>query len=164
MPWPRRNPFGAGYVLYAGGQWVNLSARAVDKVLDSPLNDSLMRYLRRAPNADEAWAGTVAINGAPDLVVINDRKRYIRWPGGTAHPAVLGPADVPALRASTDFFARKLDPAAWPEGSAGDNCGHERGQGSGCPAWAAAAEFQTAFTAPDRFPSGSLRRSPVPHR
>jgi hypothetical protein len=115
LPWPRRNPFGAGFMLYAGGQWVNLSARAVDKVLDSPLNDSLLRYLHRAPNADEAWAGTVALNGAPDLVVVNDRKRYIRWPGGTAHPAVLGPTDVPALRTSTDLFARKLHPAAWPE-------------------------------------------------
>jgi hypothetical protein len=115
LPWPRRNPFGAGFMLYAGGQWVNLSARAVDKVLDSPLNDSLLRYLHRAPNADEAWAGTMALNGAPALVVVNDRKRYLRWPGGTPHPAMLGPVDVPALRTSTDFFARKLDPAAWPE-------------------------------------------------
>lgn len=115
LPWRRRGPFGAGFRLYAGEQWVNLSARAVDKVLDSPLNDPLLRYLRRSPNADEGWLGTVLLNGAPELAVVNDRRRYVRWPGGTAHPAVLGPGDLPALRDSDAFFARKVDPGAWPE-------------------------------------------------
>jgi hypothetical protein len=116
LPWPRRHPFHDGFRLYAGEQWVNLSARAVDKVLDSPLNGPLLRYLRRAPNADEAWIGTVALNGEPELTVVNDRRRYIRWPGGGAtHPAVLGPADLAALRASDAFFARKVDLDAWPQ-------------------------------------------------
>src|SRR5262249_60761853 len=78
--------------------------------------------------------------GASDLVVVNDRKRYIRWPGGTAHPAVLGPADVPALRASTGFFARKLDPAAWPEAY---DVLHELADSNGC-----ARPRQQAMTSP----------------
>jgi core-2/I-Branching enzyme len=115
LPWPRRAPFGDGFRLYAGEQWVNLSARAVHKVLDSPLNDPVLRFLHRSPSADEAWLTTVALNGEPDLTVVNDRRRYVRWPGGTPHPAVLGPADLPALRESDAFFARKVDPAAWPQ-------------------------------------------------
>lgn len=116
LPWPRRHPFNDGFRLYAGEQWVNLSARAVHKVLDSPLNGPLLRYLRRAPSPDEAWLGTVALNGGPELVVVNDRRRYIRWPGGGSfHPAVLGPADLPALCASNAFFARKIDLTAWPQ-------------------------------------------------
>jgi hypothetical protein len=115
LPWERRHPFHDGLGLYAGEQWVDLSARAVHKVLDSPFDDSVQRYLRRSPNADEGWLGTVLINGEPELTVANHRRRYVRWPGGTPHPAVLGPGDLPALRESDAFFARKVDLAAWPE-------------------------------------------------
>jgi hypothetical protein len=115
LPWRRPAPFGDGFRLYAGEQWADLSARAVGKVLDSPINDPLVRYLRRSPNADEGWLGTVLLNAEPELAVVNDRRRYVRWPGGTAHPAVLGPDDLPALRESDAFFARKVDLAAWPE-------------------------------------------------
>lgn len=115
LPWPRRHPFHDGFGLYAGEQWANLSVRAVHKILDSPLNDPVLRFLRRSPSADEAWLTTVLLNGEPDLVVVNDRRRYVRWPGGTPHPAALGPGDLPALRESNAFFARKVDLAAWPQ-------------------------------------------------
>ena len=115
LPWPRRHPFHDGFRLYAGEQWVNLSARAVHKVLDSPVSDTVQRFLHRSPSADEAWLTTVVLNGDPELVIVNDRRRYVRWPGGTAHPAVLGPGDLPALRESNAFFARKVDPAVWPQ-------------------------------------------------
>jgi hypothetical protein len=115
LPWRRRHPFHGGVGLFAGEQWVNLSARAVHKVLDSPLNDPVLKFLRRSASADEAWLTTVALNGEPELVVINDRRRYVRWSGGTPHPAVLGPGDLPALMESDAFFARKVDLAAWPQ-------------------------------------------------
>jgi hypothetical protein len=116
LPWPRRHPFHDGFRLYAGEQWANLSIGAIDKAVDSPLNKPLLRYLRRAPNADEAWLGTVLLNGEPELTVVNDRRRFIRWPGaGDGHPAVLGPGDLPDLRASDAFFARKIDLATWPQ-------------------------------------------------
>ena len=115
LPWPRRHPFHDGFGLYSGEQWIDLSVRAVDKMLGSPLNEPLLRYLRRAPLADEAAVVTLALSGEPELAVVNDRRRYIRWPGGGAwHPAVLGPEDVPEMRASSAFFARKLDLGAWP--------------------------------------------------
>jgi len=116
LPWPRRHPFGDGFGLYAGEQWIDLSARAVHKMLGSPLREPLMRYLQWAPKPDEAAVVTLALSGKPELAVENDRRRYIRWPpGGAWHPAVLGPADLPALQESSAFFARKVDPVAWPE-------------------------------------------------
>jgi Core-2/I-Branching enzyme len=116
LPWPRRNPFHDGFGLYAGDLWINLSVRAVDKMLDSRLYDPLMRYLQRAPVPDEAALVTMAVSGEPELNVVNELRRYIRWPGGgVLHPATLGPADVPEMRASNGFFARKLNPEAWPE-------------------------------------------------
>jgi len=117
LPWQRRHPYRDGVHLYVGDVWVNLSARAVGKVLDSPLNGPLLRYLRWAPNPDETWAMTVALNGTPELAVVNDSRRFIRWPQGSGawHPAVLEPADLPALRGSGAFFARKVDPVRWPQ-------------------------------------------------
>lgn len=115
LPWPRRNPFFGNVGLYAGDIWVNLSARAVDKVLDSPLNAPMLQYLRRSPNPDEAWAVSVALNGDPELAVVNDRRRYIRWPPRSRHPAALGPADLTDLRASSAFFARKVNLTVWPD-------------------------------------------------
>jgi len=115
LPWPRRHPFRNGVGLYVGEQWADLSARAVHKVVDSPLNDPVVRFLERSPNADEGWLGTVLINGQPELTVANHRRRYVRWPGGTPHPAILGPDDLPVLRDSDAFFARKVDLTAWPE-------------------------------------------------
>lgn len=116
LPWPRRNPFGDEFGLYAGEQWIDLSAKAVHKMLDTPLREPLLRYLQRAPLPDEAAVVTLALSGEPELDVVNDRRRYIRWPrGGAWHPAVLEPADLPDMRASTGFFARKVNPEAWPE-------------------------------------------------
>ena len=114
LPWQRRHPYHGGVHLYVGDVWVNLSARAVGKVLDSPLNGPLLRYLRWAPNPDETWAATVALNGSPALEVVNDSRRYIRWPPGARHPAALEPADLAGLRGSGAFFARKVDLAHWP--------------------------------------------------
>jgi hypothetical protein len=115
LPWPRRYPFRDGAGLYAGSHWCNLSARAVDKAIDSPLNDPLLRYLRRAPLPDEAWTATAVVSGEPDLTVVNDRRRYIRWPPRSAHPVALTPDDLPGMRESDAFFARKVDLAAWPQ-------------------------------------------------
>jgi hypothetical protein len=115
LPWPRPHPFHDGEGLYAGSHWCNLSARAVDKVVDSPLNGPLLRFLRRAPLPDEAWTATAVVSGQPDLDVVNDRRRYIRWSAQSRHPAALTPDDLPGMRASSDFFARKIDLAKWPE-------------------------------------------------
>ena len=116
LPWPRRHPFHDGFRLYAGEQWIDLSARAVHKMLDSPLNEPLLRYMRRAPLPDEAAVVTSVLSGEPELVVVNDRRRYIPWQGGgAAHPPVIGTADLPALRESNAFFARKVDLTAWPQ-------------------------------------------------
>jgi hypothetical protein len=116
LPWPRRLPFNDGVRLYSGEQWVNLSVPAIDKLLHSPLQEPLLRYLRWAPLPDEVAVVTLALNGKPDLTVLNDRKRYLRWPQpGAKHPAIISPEDLPELRTSSAFFARKVDLGAWPE-------------------------------------------------
>ena len=94
-----------------GDLWVNLGAVALDKVLDSPLRPSLEAYLRRAPVPDEAFTPSVLFNGAPSIRAVRDSRRFIRWPvTPSRHPLPVVESDLPALRASTAFFARKIDP------------------------------------------------------
>ena len=120
VPFPRRPPFRDGTGLYVGDMWPNLGARAVEHLLaQGALRSRVEPYLSRCTCPDEALLPTLLLNGppgrdAPDLKVANDRKRYIRWVEGEAHPHLLEPHDVPLLTASGDFFARKVDSERTP--------------------------------------------------
>lgn len=109
IPWPRRHPFVDGVGLYIADTWINLSARAVDHVLEQRVRlKHVERYFSRSPNPDEALLPTMLLNNADGLKIVNDRKRYIKWPGPKG-PEVLGLADLPAVAAADAFFARKVD-------------------------------------------------------
>jgi hypothetical protein len=72
LPRERRNPFHGDTRLYVGDLWVNLSAPAVSKLLDSPLRQPMERYLRWAAVPDEAFTPTVLLNGPGSVRVIAD--------------------------------------------------------------------------------------------
>ena len=116
VPFPRRPPFGGATALYVGDTWPNLGARAVEHLLaQGALRRRVEPYLRWCSSPDEALLPTLLLNGAQGLRVADDRKRWIRWVEGEAHPRLLEPQDVPALVASGDFFARKVDSVRTPE-------------------------------------------------
>ena len=110
VPVPRRHPFHGGTGLYVGDMWVNLGARAVEHLLAQRTRlAAVERYLLRCSIPDEALLPTLLLNDAEHLTVVGNRRRYIRWTEGDAHPAFLDDADAPAVRASGDYFARKVD-------------------------------------------------------
>jgi len=110
VPFPRRPPFNGDLHLYVGDMWVNLGASAVAHVLEQRRRLARVeRYLSRCSVPDEALLPSLLLNDAEHLDVVNDRRRYIKWHEGRAHPEVLLPADVEAASAGTDFFARKVD-------------------------------------------------------
>jgi Core-2/I-Branching enzyme len=116
VPRERRHPFHDGTVLHVGDLWMNLSGRAVGKVLDSPLRAPIARYLRTVPIPDEAFVPSMLFNEPPELTVVGDSRRFIQWPDfPSPHPRSLVSEDLPALRASTAFFARKIDPVRHPD-------------------------------------------------
>lgn len=116
VPFPRRPPFRDGTHLYVGDMWVNLRAPAVAHVLDQRGRlGRIEKYLSRSSIPDEALLPSLLLNDAEHLVVVNDRRRYIRWIEGQPHPEFLTVADVPQISASTDFFARKVDSARTSE-------------------------------------------------
>jgi hypothetical protein len=51
------------------------------------------------------------LNGATELRVVGERRRYIRWVEGRPHPETLDLSDYEDIRRSGDFFARKVDSA-----------------------------------------------------
>jgi hypothetical protein len=92
--------------------WVNLGAAAVRHVLEQRHRlRPVERYLLRCKIPDEALLPTLLLNDAGHLQVSGERKRYIRWTEGDAHPAYLEAAEAEAVRGSGDFFARKVDTA-----------------------------------------------------
>ena len=110
VPFPRRSPFRGGTGLYIGDTWPNLGARAVAHVrAQAALRARVEPHLRWCQSPDEALLPTLLLNGAGDLRVVSDRRRFLRWVEGEPHPRLLTAEDAPAIVASTDFFARKID-------------------------------------------------------
>ncbi|UYM06557.1 beta-1,6-N-acetylglucosaminyltransferase [Solicola gregarius] len=110
VPFVRRNPFDDGTGLFIGDAWVNLSGRALRHVIEQRhgLGD-VERFLSRCTATDEALLPTLLHNGDTGLRIADTTRRFMRWTPGAAHPAVLRPADIPAVVASDAFFARKFD-------------------------------------------------------
>jgi hypothetical protein len=110
VPLPRwHHPFHDGLDLFGGSSWINVNRRALDHLVESEaLAQRLLGFLRWSANPDEAFVHTLLLNGGGDLDVVNDDRRFIRWHGQLPHPPMITAADVPAIRASDAFFARKL--------------------------------------------------------
>jgi len=110
MPWPRRHPFRSGRELYVGDTWLNLRASAAVHVVEQfHRQPEVRRYLSWCSSPDEALIPTLLLNDADHLRFANDRRRFIKWTSGAAHPALLTEEHFDAITTSGDFFARKVD-------------------------------------------------------
>lgn len=115
VPWHRSGPFHDGLRLYIGDAWVNLSARAVDHVLEQRARMAQVeRYLSWCSVPDEALLPTLLLNDAHQLKIVGDHKRYIHWVEGRSSPELIGQGNLQALSARGDFFARKFDSQLTP--------------------------------------------------
>lgn len=116
VPFPRRHPFRDGTSLFIGDMWANLSGPAVAHVLEQRQRmQRVESYLARCSVPDEALLPTLLLNGAEDLDVVSDRRRYIRWREGQPHPEWLTAADVDAVQRTDDWFCRKVDSVRTPD-------------------------------------------------
>jgi hypothetical protein len=109
---PRRFPAYARP--FGGSQWWNLSRAAAEFVLAFlDEHPGYRRYHEHTLAPDEIFFQSILCGTgfAERHEVADDDLRFMRWPAGDPHPRLLGPEDLPALRASEALFARKLSGA-----------------------------------------------------
>jgi hypothetical protein len=119
VPVPRLRFYRDGVGVFAGSLWMNLSCRAVDRVLaERELRDYLgERRFSSTLVPEESFFPTVLMNSPIGLGIVNDQRRFLRFPktGGSAHPETLTMRHLDSMRASNAFFARKVDEDASAE-------------------------------------------------
>ncbi len=112
-----KRPFGPnGMQLTGANQNTNFSRETILAILEYVDNHpEYVKYFSRTALPDEAFFATILRNN-PDLRLANDCLRHIYWPGG--HSASVGVMDLqhlPALEASSAYFALKFDQDVCPE-------------------------------------------------
>jgi hypothetical protein len=105
-----RSPLPKPMVYYKGSQWWTLSERCLQAVQqfrrDHP---EVLASYRHAIIPDESFFQTVLYNDRR-FALTNDDLRFIQWRDHSDEsPATLTSDDVPAMRASRAFFARKFN-------------------------------------------------------
>lgn len=105
---PRKHP--KSTVIVGKSQWFTLAVPHLMYILK---NEKKLRYLKRffkyswAP--DEFFFQTLLYNSPYREKIINDNLRYISWDNGKSSPKILTAEDLPVLKASGKFFARKFN-------------------------------------------------------
>lgn len=104
-------PFGPGFALWGGSFFTTMRRTCVDYLHDFyRTRPAVVRYFRGTLAPEEVFFQTVLV-AADRFRLVNDPLRYFDFGHGDgSRPRVLGVADVPALLASGDHFARKFDP------------------------------------------------------
>jgi hypothetical protein len=104
-----RTPFGPAIPCRRGADWLTLSRRAVQVVVDAErAHPRLHRHFLRTLLPTEAYAHTV-LHAHGGLRLSGDVRRYTAWAPGAPHPRLLGVDDLDAMTGSGADFARKFD-------------------------------------------------------
>jgi hypothetical protein len=105
-------PLPLGVLWYGGPQWWCLHRDAMLASLDfGQRHPKAARFLRHVRIPDEAYFQTALLNSVVHNRIVNRSLTCVDW-NGPPYPRVLRQQDLPALRASDAFFARKFDGAA----------------------------------------------------
>jgi hypothetical protein len=102
-----RNPFGPHFPLTMGADQLALSGRAVEALFGTiAARPELVRHYARTRAPSESFYHTILLND-PAIVNLPEPLHYIVWPQ-SAHPRYLTLDDLPAMRDSGCWFARKF--------------------------------------------------------
>jgi hypothetical protein len=106
---PRRSPFSSAFPCWYGSQWMALSRRAAEAVVQFVVDrEDYVRYYSRTVIPDESATATIVCND-PLLRVENEHLHRIRFSVDDGHPDVFRLDDLDELVRSGRFFARKFD-------------------------------------------------------
>jgi hypothetical protein len=106
---PGKRAFPTGLRPFGGGAYWCLSRECIELVATFVAErPDAVRFFERVDIPDEIFFQTIVMSSELAPTVVNDNLRYIDWSRG-ARPAVLGMADLEALRRSPKLVARKFD-------------------------------------------------------
>jgi len=107
---PKHSPFGPELRCWYGTQWVALSRRGAQAVINFvDGHPEYVRYYSRTAIPDESATPTI-VNNDPLLRVQNEALHYVRFSQSVSgHPDVFTLDDLDELLASGRYFARKFD-------------------------------------------------------
>ena len=106
---PPRSPFSAEFPVWYGSQWMALSRRAAEAVVQFVgEHTDYVRHYARTVIPDESATATIVCND-PRLAVRDEELHHVRFTSVDGHPDVFGLDDLTELIDSGRFFARKFD-------------------------------------------------------
>jgi len=106
---PRRSPFSPTFPCWYGSQWMALSRRAAEKVVEfTGAHEDYVRHYSRTVIPDESATATIVCND-PELNVGHEALHHVRFSSSQGHPDELGLGDLGELVGSGRYFARKFD-------------------------------------------------------
>ena len=105
----RQFPFGLNP--FGGAQWVNLSKKHFDYVIEfCEKHVSLMKFMETVRFPEEMLFQTLLINSEYKKDCINNDLRYVKWLPGRSNPEILTEDHMAEIKGEPDkFFARKFD-------------------------------------------------------
>lgn len=99
-----------GMTIVGRSQWLILCREHVQYIQrfleDNPV---VRRFFRYTWGADEIIFQTILFNSPYKDRLVNNNLRYIDWSEGKSSPKILKTGDLPSLKASQKFYARKFD-------------------------------------------------------
>ena len=106
---PARSPFSAAFPCWYGSQWMALSRRAAETVVEFVGDhEGYVRHYSQTVIPDESATATIVCNDAR-LVVHPHGLHHVRFSSVDGHPDVFGLGDLAELVDSGLYFARKFD-------------------------------------------------------
>lgn len=100
---------------FAGSQWWSMSRRHAEYVMEFvETHPEYTRFHRWALIPDEMFFQIILLNAADEIKndIAGDNLRYVVWEDSRSyHPKLLRTADIKAIMASNQLFARKFDTA-----------------------------------------------------
>jgi hypothetical protein len=95
--------------VFGGDFWFQANRKAINALLDHRSLGELVQYYRKREVPEESLFHT-ALCGNRELQICKTNGRYADWNEKGAHPKWLELSDIPKIRASDAFFARKFRP------------------------------------------------------
>jgi hypothetical protein len=107
----RRRTFPASLVFKGRSQWMTLSMKHVDYVLEyEKSNPKIIRYFKYTWGADEFFFQSILHSSPYKDELINNNWNFILWIKGKSSPEILTFEDFPKMEQHSAYFGRKFDP------------------------------------------------------